>query len=169
MLVWDRQTNLPAVPDRCRKLGLSGSSAGALDRISRPLILNTVPCGLGRCLPFVYNLLLTSTLLPHGLLGAAVMVSRVPIPEYTVLLHTTRFTPINNSRNLFPEDAFVVGAAKISLKMTNKFKRRIIIRPGHFSSGFSELKACFFGWNEKIWGKKKIWAQAFWFKCAVIC
>lgn len=61
------------------------------------------------------------------------MVSRVPIPEYTVLLHTTRFTPINNSRNLFPEDAFVVGAAKINLKMTNKFKRKIINAGAFFS------------------------------------
>ncbi len=57
--------HLPVVPDRCRELGFSGSSAGAWDRISRPLIPHTVPCRPGRRLPFVSNPLLTSTSYCH--------------------------------------------------------------------------------------------------------
>lgn len=57
--------HFPVVPDRCRELGFSESSAGALDRISRPLIPHTVPCRPGRRLPFVSNPLLTSTSYCH--------------------------------------------------------------------------------------------------------
>lgn len=57
--------HLPWVPDRCRELEFSGSSSGPLDRISRPLIPHTVPCRLGRRLPFVSKSLLTSTSYCH--------------------------------------------------------------------------------------------------------
>lgn len=60
----------PAAPDRCRELRFSGTSAGASDRKSRPLIPDTIPCRLRRRLPFVSSLLLTSTsYVPCGLLG----------------------------------------------------------------------------------------------------
>lgn len=60
----------PAAPDRCTELMFSGTSAGASDRISRPLIPDTIPCRLRGCLPFVFSLLLTSTsYFPCGLLG----------------------------------------------------------------------------------------------------
>lgn len=52
-----------------------------------------------------------------------------PITEYTVLIPTTHFTPINNTGNLFPEDVFIAFAAKINLNMTNKFKRGFIMWP----------------------------------------
>lgn len=120
--------HLPAEPDRCRELGFSGSSAGALDRISRLLIPHTVPCRPGRCLPFVSNPLLTSTSYCHVVSwGSCHSEQSPPITDWTVLISTSHFTPITNMGNLFPEDVFIAIAAKINLNMTNKFKRRFIM------------------------------------------
>ncbi len=110
--------HLHAVPDRCRESGFSGSSAGALDRISRPLIPHTVPCRPGRRLPFVSNPLLTSTSYCHVVSWGSCHGERSPqITDYTVLIHTTHSTPINNTGNVFPEDVFIAAAAKINFNM----------------------------------------------------
>lgn len=61
--VWHHQTSLWWLTGA--ELEFSGSSAGALDRISRPLIPHTVPCGPGRRLPFISNPLLTRTSYCH--------------------------------------------------------------------------------------------------------
>lgn len=120
--------HLPAVPDRCRELGFSGSSAGALDRISRPLIPHTVPCRPRRRMPFVSNPLLTSTSYCHLVSwGSCHGEQSPPIISCTVLIPTTHFTPINNTGNLLPEDVFIALAATINLNMTNKFKRSFIM------------------------------------------
>lgn len=100
--------HLPAVPDRCRELGFSGSSAGVLDRISRPLIPHTVPCRPRRRLPFVSNPLLTSTSYCHlvswgSCHGEQNHPSLATIPS-------THFTSINNTDNLFPEDVCIASA-----------------------------------------------------------
>lgn len=105
----------PAVPDRCSVSRSSRSSAGALDRISRPLILNAVPCRLGRRLPFVYCLLLTRTSYRHVVSWGSCHGEQTP--DYTVLIPTTHFTPINKTRNLLPKDVLIVMAAKINLMM----------------------------------------------------
>lgn len=122
--------HLPAVPDRCRELGFARSSAGALDRISRPLIPHTVPCRLGRRLPFVSNPLLTSTSYCHivswGSCRGEKSPPTPPITECAELIPTIHFTRFNNAGNLLPEDAFTATRAKINLNMTNKFKRRFV-------------------------------------------
>lgn len=123
--------HLPWVPDRCRELEFSGSSSGALDRISRPLIPHTVPCRLGRRLPFVSKSLLTSTSYCHMVSWGSCHGEQSPHPitDYAVLITTTRSTHCNNTENLFPKDVLIVKGAKINLDVTNKFKRRFIIRP----------------------------------------
>lgn len=70
--------HLPAAPDRCRELGFAGSTAGAPDRISRPLIPHSVPCRLGRRPPFVSNLLLTSTSYCHVVSWGSLHVEQSP-------------------------------------------------------------------------------------------
>lgn len=61
--------------------------------------------------------------------GAAVVVNRVPTTDYTVLIPTNHFTPINNTWNVFPEDIFIAMAAKIYLIITNKLKSKFIVWP----------------------------------------
>lgn len=61
--------------------------------------------------------------------GAAVVVNWVPTTEYTVLIPTNHFTPINNTWTLFPEDIFIAMKAKIYLIITNKLKSKFIVWP----------------------------------------
>lgn len=103
------------------------------------------------CLPFVSNPLLTSTSYCHVVSWGSCHVNRAPPSQTTpVLIPTTHFTPINNTGNLFPKDVFIAEAAKINLKMTNKFKRRFIMWPIRETRLISVvlvvLKAWTFGW-----------------------
>lgn len=61
--------------------------------------------------------------------GAAIMANRVPTTDYTGLIPTNHFTPINNTGNLSLEEVFISMAAKIYLIITNKLKSKFIIWP----------------------------------------
>lgn len=122
--------HLPWVPDRCKELGFSGSSSGALDRISRPLIPHTVPCRPGRRLLFVSKPLLTSTSYCHVVSwGSCHGEKKPPFTDSTVLITPTHCTCSNNMGNLFPNDVLIVKRAKINLNMTNKFESKFIMWP----------------------------------------